>query len=329
VTSFNSHQEQLYHLGCRNKIQRSTLSDANNNRSYKIFEKVFYDLLQKYHPHLFKETKSVISAVDATTVELNGKKFGWARGSGMKIHMVYDVMDEVPTYFSISHARKSDIEFAKTDLKIEKGCSYVMDKGYTDYTFWNEVNNEEAYFITRLKKNCVYKKVSSRKRKVKHILSDEKIKLTSKRISAGSKNKKKKNPYTKSLRLIVVDVPEWENNLEIVTNDFKRSAKEIAELYKKRWQIELFFKWIKQNLKIKKYVGRSINAVKIQILSALIIYLIMRIQKKSYDIKASAQAVFRVLQTSLMVKKPLAEVFYPPTKSEKIDNQLFLQEVLS
>ncbi len=182
-----------------------------------------------------------------------------------------------PTYVNITPPNINDITDAKNHIQIQKGFTYVIDKGYVDYDWWHEINEEEAVFVTRTKTNTakkVVKELEISRENHATIKSDQIIHLTNTRPRAGKKNKY----ANKNIRLVTI-FREDKKPMKIITNDFNRDAQEMADLYKQRWQIELFFKWIKQKLKLKSYFGQSENAVKIQIYTALIRYLLMKLMQ--------------------------------------------------
>lgn len=322
VSSFNSHYQHFYHMGCR-QLKRSTLSDANNKRSYKIYEEVFYKLLSKANKSLTKEIKDAVRLIDSTVIVLDKTNYGWAKGkngkSGIKLHTVYDLNSSIPVHYEITNERINDITPAEA-LRIEQGVTYVFDKGYYKFEWWKTIEDEQGYFVTRLKKNSPTELLKDRKISIDKILSDQEVKLN-KRIS-----KTRQNPYDKPVRKIVVKRDKKKEPLVLITNDMTREAEEIAELYKKRWQIELFFKWVKQNLKIKKFLGRTENAVKIQIITALIAFLLIKILKISLPFNSSMRTIAKLINTNLMHRKSIFELFLkPPERSKaRIDNQLEL-----
>lgn len=324
--SFNSHHNNFYHLGC-NRLKRSTLADANKNRSYKIYEEVFQKLVSRIENKKktkSKEVTNLLKAIDATVITLNKTQFGWAKGyknkMGVKVHTVYDINAEVPIHFEITTANLNDITYA-SKLDIRANTTYVFDKGYYKFAWWYEIDSKQSYFITPIKKNSPTEILKEREIKSNKILRDQEVSL-SKRLSHS-----RKNPYQKSIRKITVKREEGKEPIILLTNDMTRTAKEIADLYKKRWQIELFFKWIKQNLKIKKFLGRSENALKIQVITALISFLLIKYFQNSLPFKKSMQTCARLIQSNLMIKKDLIELFSkPPDKSiREIDVQLRFQ----
>lgn len=327
--NFNANRQQFYHLGCRSEIKKSTLADANNSRPTALYEELFQwfvaeGLSGKYK----KEATHTISLIDSSTVSLNKVRFGWATGhgahSGIKIHTVYDLDAEIPVHFEVTPSRQSDIKFAQK-LQFNKDGYYVFDRGYYDFQLWKNIDDSEAYFVTRLKKNSPTNII--RRFKVpedqENILSDNEVMLNQ-RLA-----KSRKNPYGKNLRELKIKIEGKKDPMRVITNDFKSTASDIALLYKKRWQIELFFKWIKQNLKIKSFLGTTENAVRIQILVAMIAYILLRLfsQQASYQ-EMNPLTISRLVQTCLMRRVNLYELlhpepFCPPGKLKKTQQESF------
>ena len=200
-------------------------------------------------------------------------------------------------------------------MEIEAKTTYVFDKGYYKFDWWRQIDSKQSYFITPIKKNSPTEIIKEREIKSDKILNDAEVRL-SERLSHS-----RKNPYQKLIRKIIVIREEGKEPLTLLTNDMQRTAEEIAELYKKRWQIELFFKWIKQNLKIKKFLGRSVNALKIQVITAMISFLLIKYFQNNLPFKKSMQTCARLIQSNLMLKKELIDLFSePPDKIIKSFN---------
>ena len=299
--AFNSQSNFHYHLGV-NKIKRSTLAEANESRPVAIYEELFYALLEKVRGNIASKAKDVIRLIDSTTISLNQHDFKWAKfrthQNGMKLHFVYDPTAKVPTYFSMTPAKVNDCEAAKTTPLI-KGATYVFDRAYNHYEwYYKSLHLKGNTFVGRMKKNTVYEVTKSREVSA-NIISDEEIRLSSK--------KGQDCPVT--LRRIHFIRKEDDKEIVLITNDLKRKNEEIMALYKQRWEIELFFKWVKQNLRIKRFRGTSKNAVKIQVLVAMIAYLLLRITKNSLSLnKLSLQEVVRLISANIFHKKSLGEL---------------------
>jgi len=313
VDNFNANHQHFYHLGCRGEIRKSTLADANKRRPVEIYQDLFEELAAKALTGKKRsETTQLVSLIDATTIVLNQTRFGWAKGhsgkSGIKIHTVYDLDARIPTYFEVTTARSSDLSSAKT-MTYEAGRTYVYDRGYYDFQLWANIDASGSWFVTRLKKNSPTKVISKCEIPAgeSHILSDNEVMLNQ-RLARS-----RQNPYHKTLREVTVQVEAKKDPIRLITNDMESSAKDIAGLYKKRWQIELFFKWIKQNLKIKAFLGTSENALKIQVLVAMIAYLLLRLLNKNpFCQNTSILKMTRLVATNLMRRISLLELFGPP-----------------
>ena len=303
-TAFNSNKHAHYHLGTR-EVRRTTLAEANAKRDYRLFETVCNSMLHQVKGKLKRELKSFIYLLDSTPIVLKGHGFdSWTgktrthRTQGLKVHMIYNSDAQVPTYANISNANVNDIQDARR-MSLEQGVTYVFDKGYCDYNWWNEIDSMESVFVTRFKCNAAIGVIESRKVEGP-ILSDEVVELTNRNPGAGRKNR-----YRQPLRRVIVEREDKDRPLVLATNDMRRSAQEIADLYKSRWQVELFFKWLKQNLKIKRYLGRSENAVKTQIFIAIITYLLVYLYRARRGIKASLRTCLIELSATLMERPKL------------------------
>ena len=260
VTGMMSHQTRLYHLGAA-VVKRSTLSDANTERPWQVFGDLFTVMLQQAHRGLRRAAADTIRLIDSTSVRLSSLSRDWATYStdvfGAKAHIVYDPNADRPVYFAVTPANVNDITAAKA-MPIEAGATYVYDLGYYDYRWWAQIDDAGCRFVTRLKKNTPFTAVhENRVAKNSNIVSDRIGHLPA-RLAAS-----RKNPLQVPVRelRVIIDTGKM---LRIVTNDLDAPAQEIADLYKQRWQIELFFRWIKQTLRIKRFIGISENAVRIQ-----------------------------------------------------------------
>lgn len=281
VDAINFQPQNQYHLGIKKNISRTTLAEANEKRDWRIYRDVFLKLIEKL-PHWKRiETENVIKIMDSSPIQLKLLNHPWVektqRIEGIKLHLLYDLTNTIPTYFEFSGARTNDIEIGKR-MDIQTGSTYVFDKGYMDFNWWNEIDDKGAYFVTRLKKNNAYDELTPIQIH-SDIVSSQIIQLNRKRFKDGRYNYYSDKP----LRKVIVQ-REGKSPLLLVTNDFNRSSEEIGELYKQRWQIELFFKWIKQNLKIKNFLGRSENAVKTQICIALISFVLLHLMNELKEI---------------------------------------------
>lgn len=281
-TGFNAHRRHHYHLGT-DELRRSTLADACAKRSPAIFEGLAKQLMAGAHRRVRQAGSECLRLLDSTSFTLKGRGFDlWAANSrtrntqGLKLHIVYDPASAVPTLQEITAANVNDVTQGSR-IPITRGATYVFDKGYCDYHWWARLHAQEAHFVTRLKSNAKVTVVRSRRPPAAAsglVLADERIQLSNTNPGAG-----RKLPQDLPLRRITIARPDKPTPLVLVTNDFRRSATEVADCYKARWQIELFFKWIKQNLRIRSFYGRSENAVRIQILCALIAYLLIALYR--------------------------------------------------
>jgi hypothetical protein len=324
VSAWESQGNLLYHLGAK-KVRRSTLSDANRDRPAEMFEGVFDILAPRLERALAGEAFELVRLIDSTFLRLNETLSGWARfcdgTTGVKLHVVYDPAAVRPTYFTITRAKINDIVEAKK-MPITPGATYVFDLGYYDFGWWARLAADDCRFVTRLKSNSPVRVVAERPVTDQAIVSDREVRL-SERLAAS-----RKNPYQGSLREIVVRV-DLSRTVRLVTNDLTASAEEIAELYKRRWQIELFFKWVKQNLRLKKFLGTNENAIKVQIVVALIAFLLIRLAQHAWAAGLSLQNFARLLRATLLQRKTIAQLFDPfalPTKPAS-DRQLDLDLV--
>ena len=273
-------------IGLKTNIKRSTLSDANNRRQAACFFWILEQLMSLLPRKLRREVNKFIKILDSSPIQLKGKGYDeWAkefatnRCQGLKLHVEYDLQQSSPTQFAINHPNFNDSSMGSR-WPIAANTIYVFDKGYYDFNWWWSIHQKQAFFVTRLKKNAAIVMEKNRKNLSNDILEDGTFKFKNKKPRG-----KKTNMYQDSLRRISV-FREGKKPLILVTNLQDVSAEIIAELYKARWAIELFFKWIKQNLKLKKFLGQSMNAVKIQIATALIAYLLVQLFKSgSNDIR--------------------------------------------
>lgn len=302
------HSNEHYHLGLKGNIAKSTLANANEKRDWQIYRDLFYDLVLNLKQIEQYQTTELIKIIDSTPINLKLTQHPWIETTlkvkGLKTHVVYDLKNETPIYFDITGARTSDITWAKNNIEIEKGITYVTDRGYTDYNFWYEINKTGAFFVTRLRKDAKIENITEIQNSETGI-SSQIFKLTNKTPRGGTINKYAQIP----LKKVIVE-REGNSPLVLVTNDFTRSDKEIADLYKSRWQIELFFKWVKQNLKIKKFLGKSENAIKTQICIAMIAFVLLKLLTilqefcKNISMKTIISIVKNGLFTKLSTKPP-------------------------
>ena len=286
-TAFNSHAAHHYHLGT-SPIKRATLADANEKRADTVFSETATWLMGQVSGQLRKDSKELMFLLDSTSVTLKGREFDrWTAENktrntqGIKLHLLLESVSQTPAWHSFSAANVNDVELAG-DVPLQQGALYVFDKGYCDYNWWHRIESEGARFVTRFKKNASLVIVEDRDIPANErdlVLEDRIVQFKSKYPSG-----KRRNHYSKPLRCVTVVRPDKPTPLVLATNDLTMSASEVARRYKDRWAIELFFKWIKQHLKIKKFLGRTENAVRIQILTALISHLLVALYKQRHGL---------------------------------------------
>ena len=318
VGGLESHSARLYHIGGR-PAQRSTLADANARRPCAVFSELFATLVGQAQRGLRRKIGEAIHLIDSTGVRLSGMSVDWARFSagvcGAKVHVIYDADAERPIYAAVTAARVNDITAAQA-MPIEPGATYVFDLGYYDYAWWAALDDAGCRIVTRFKSNTPL--VVTAELKVPDgggILSDR-IGLLPKRRSKG-----RKNPFIDPVREVRVRT-ETGKILRILCNDLDASAREIADLYKRRWEIELFFRWVKQTLKIRHFLGTSENAVRIQVAVALIAYLLLRLAQADQKAVESPLAFARLVRANLMHRKRSDRLLEPdpspPIKSSQM-----------
>jgi hypothetical protein len=320
VTGMASHETRLYHVGAA-PVKRSTLSDANAERPWQVFSELFTAMLLQAHPGLRRAIKDAVRLIDSTSVRLSSLSEDWATFSagvcGAKVHVVYDPHADHPVYFAVTPANVNDITAAKA-MPIEAGVTYVFDLGYYDYGWWAALDDAGCRLVTRLKKNTPLTVVhENRVPKNGNILSDRIGHLPARLANS------RKNPMQVPVREIQVIIDSGKV-LRIVTNDLDAPADEIADLYKQRWEIELFFRWVKQTLKIKHFIGVSENAVRIQIAVALIAFLILRMAQTAQKIVRSPLTFARLLRANLMQKRRIDQLLGPEQPIPINPNQLSL-----
>jgi Transposase DDE domain/Domain of unknown function (DUF4372) len=306
------HQGPLSHLGIKS-VPRSTLADANAVRPVALFEEIAGLLSGE-----IGSSRELVRLIDATRIFAGKRIQTWSAGGAMKLHIMLDPQTGRTVCFAVTSDRVNDITVAKT-MPIEPGATYVFDKGYYDFGYWARLEGQGCRFVTRLKINSPIRAMQCRPLEERNgnILADR-IGLLSERLSHS-----RKNPYSKPLRLIDVRI-DTGRVLTLATNDLEAPASEIAALYKGRWQIELFFKWIKQNLKLKRFLGTSVNAVKIQILTALIAYLILRSNQRINGFALSLSAIAALVKSAILSRRSLQGLLGPPPSPPPLHPQFSL-----
>ena len=318
VTAMTSHGARIYHLGTA-APKRSTLADANALRPAIVFAELFGDLLNQAHPGLRRHAKEAIRLIDASRVTLNSLSRGWAHYDatcdGMKLHVVYDPGAAVSVHFAVSPARENDMVQAK-EMPIEAGATYVFDLGYCSFLWWFKLHAAGCRFVTRLRKNSPVQMVQERSVAEGGNIVADRIVRVRERLQHT-----RRNPLAGiDLREVHV-VIETGKTLRLVTNDLTSPAEVIAGLYKTRWEVELFFRWIKQTLKIRKFLGTSENAVRIQIAAALIAYLLLRMAHAGQNPGLSLLTFTRLVRANLMHLRPIHDLDQPPPRKSIIPNQ--------
>ena len=306
IVALEAHWRKLYHLGMGKSVTRSNLSKANELRDYRIFEDFAYHLVAEARS---KSTEKIfgfdghVYAFDSTTIDLCLEVFEWAKfrkhKGGIKIHTLYDVEAQVPAFFHITTASTNDIK-AMPEIPYEKGAYYIFDRGYNDFSNLFKIEQIEATFVVRAKKNLKFEQTSWKRRLPKNVLSDSTIEFT---VYKSSKD------YPIPLRKVIYYDEEQGRTFVFLTNNFVLPAPIIAELYRNRWSVELFFKWLKQHLKIKKFWGTSENAVRIQIYCAIITYCLVVIVKHDMKLERSVYEILQIVGISLTDKTNLRELF--------------------
>lgn len=304
---FNSNSQHHYHLGT-GELSRSTLSDANARRPPGIFAQTFAMLSGMADRQTRREGTAMVHLIDASPIPL-GKVCEWAQWNGrirgMKMHVVYDPDADIPLCVEVTPANVNDVKIGR-QMPIKAGVTYVFDKGYCRYDWWQKINDDKAFFVTRAKRNMRLRAVthrSLRKRKGDgfKIIADDEVVLASKGDSR----------LAIPLRRIKVK-RENASAITLLTNDVVRPAVEIAALYKSRWQIELLFRWIKQHLEIRKFLGTNDNAIRLQVLAAMIAYLLLRIAARINCVTMLPLRFAELVRQFLFTRRSIAVITKPP-----------------
>ncbi len=307
-TCLRAHQAKLYHLGIRGNIAKSTLADANESRNWRIYQDFALSQIKLarklYSQDRFAvELEQTVYALDTTTIDLCLSVFPWARfrqaKAAVKMHTLLDLRGNIPTFIHISDGKMHEVNVL--DILIpEAGSFYIMDRGFTDFARWFTLHQAQAFFVTRGKSNLLFHRVYSRAvDKATGLRCDQTISLTAPKACKD---------YPQYLRRIKFYDAEHERHLVFLTNNFDLPAMTITQLYRCRWQVELFFKWIKQHLRIKKFYGTTENAVKTQIWIAITIYVLVAIVKKRLNTNDSLYTILQILSLTLFEKTPLDQL---------------------
>jgi hypothetical protein len=307
IVAIEAHRSKCFHLGLgRKPIAKTTLATANQNRDYRIFEEfAFYMMSQareKRAENIFKLGGKVY-AFDSTTIPLCLSVFWWAKfrkkKGAVKAHVLYDLEAQVPAFYHITTASVHDSKVMR-EIPYETDAYYIFDRGYNNFRELYRIQRMESFFVVRAKTNLQYRCVRWKRRLPKNILTDAEIELT---VYKSGKD------YPEHLRLVRFYDEEQDREFMFLTNAMDLTALQIADLYKNRWQIELFFKWLKQHLKIKKFWGTTENAVRIQISAAITAYCLVAIVQHDMKLKRSTYEVLQILSISLTDKTSLGELF--------------------
>jgi len=312
-----SHTGKLYHLGGR-EAPYSTLRDANRSRSPAIFAGLFATLVAQLQSGYRRKIGDAVRLIDATSLRLNGLSRRWASFSegvcGAKLHIVYDPDADSPLYASVTPQNINDITAAKA-IPIEPGARYVFDLGYYDFGWWAKLDAAKCRIVSRFKANTRFTAVEERPVPAGSNVLTDRTGYLPKRMAAA-----RCNPMFKLVREVRVR-SDTGKILRLFTNDLEASAQEIADLYKRRWQIELFFRWIKQTLKIRHFFGTSENAVRIQIAVALIAFVLLRLAHGANAIVKSPLRFAQLIRLNLMHRRPIRAMLDPPDRSKPDERQ--------
>lgn len=327
-TCLRSNSEKLYHMGIKGNISRTNLARANETRDWKIFARFANYLIQEAlsiyakDDEIYKELDNSLYALDSTTIDLCLTLFPWAKfrknKSAIKIHTLLDIRSSIPTFIYLTSGKVHDVNILDL-IPLETSAIYIIDKGYVDFGRLFKLNNNNVYFVTRAKKNLADRRIYSHNvSKFDNIKYDQTIKLTGLKTSTL---------YPEQIRKIKFVDKDLNKELIFLTNNFSLGADMIAKLYKERWKIELFFKWIKQHLRIKAFYGTSENAVKIQIYTAISVYVLIAIIKKKLKVEKTLYTILQILSINIFSKTYIIQLLnknYYTNNNYCADNQLFL-----
>jgi hypothetical protein len=302
-----SRQSKLYHMGIRGHVARNTLANANNVRDWRIYADFAYVLIGIARPLYLKEDfgidlENTVYAFDSTTIDLCLALFPWAhfrkRKGAVKMHTLLDLRGSIPSFIEITEGKVADVNVLD-QLPIESGAFYLVDRGYLDFARLYHISQQAAFFVTRSKRNTLFRKCRSKKTdKTTGVVCDQVIVLTGKDAD---------KTYPAQLRRIKYYDDETKKSLVFLSNNFLLPALTIAQLYKARWRVELFFKWIKQHLRIKAFYGTSPNAVKTQIWIAIAVYVLVAIIRKRLSLDASLYKILQILSVTVFEKVDVSQ----------------------
>ena len=309
VLATQAHASKAFHLGFGKHVSKSTLADANGNRDYHIFEEFAYRVMsdaQKCRAVEIFKLGGKVYAFDSTTIDLCLSVFEWAlfrkKKGGVKIHTLYDIETQIPTFFHVTPARQHDTK-AMDAIPYEESSFYIFDRAYNDFARLFTINGVGAYFVVRGRKNNDFKPMRWKRRLPSGVLSD---------ATGYMDGQLTMSKYPEKIRRIVYLDSEYGKKFIFFTNALDISSLKVAELYHNRWQIELFFKWLKQHLKIKKFWGETENAVRIQIYTVITAYCMMAIVQKKMEVERSIYEMLQLVSVSLTDTVELKTLFSKP-----------------
>ena len=327
ITCLNSHRPKLYHMGFRGKIAKSTLADANELRDFRIYQDFGYiliDIASKLYRNeeLGLDLKLAVYALDSTVIDLCLSTFPWAtfrkKKAAVKIHTLLNVQGSIPTFIFVTPGSVHDVNMMDA-VPFEADSVYTMDRAYLDFERLYHINQLSAFFVIRSKHNTRIRRIHSASvDKAIGVQADQTVLLV---------GYKSRMAYPDPLRRVRYHDAERDKRLVFLTNNFLLPAKTVADIYRSRWQVELFFKWIKQHLRIKSFFGTSPNAVKTQIWTAVSVYLLVAIIKKRLDLPGSLHTILQILEVNLFEKIPISQLVNETINREielRDDNQLNL-----
>ncbi len=315
-----SHAQRLYHLGAA-RPARSTFADANAKRPAQLFADLFALMTMSAASGLRRHLREATHLVDATSIRLTDMSRAWAdyeaHGALVKLHVDFDADRSVPANIAITPARVADVSMSAT-MPIEPGATYVFDLGYYDFSWWAQMNANSCRFVTRLKSHTAPRVLEERAVSTGGRIRADRIVAIDGRLKSV---RGARHPLAGiALREVVVTTDEG-RTIRLITNDLNAPAADIGALYKARWQIELFFRWIKQHLRIKRFLGTSENAIRIQIIVALVVFLILRMAAAATRTNASLLTFARLVRANLMHLRPLIGLEKPPPESTRNGRQ--------
>jgi len=313
VVAFNANAHHHYHLNA-GQLSRSTLSDANARRPVGVFAETFAMLSETADRQTRREGAEMVRLIDASPIPL-GKVCKWAQWNGrirgMKMHVVYDPKGDCPRCVEVTDATVNDAEIGR-QVPIEVGKTYVFDKGYYHFGWWRKINDSGAFFVTRTKVNTRLR--MTKRRYVRKVIGDGFRIIDDAEVVLASKGDSRLPIPLRRIRV----KRDTGGTITLITNDLKRSAVEIAQLYKGRWQIELLFRWIKQHLDIRNFLGVNENAIRLQVLAAMIAYLLLRIASRLHRVTMPALRLAELVCQRLFMRMSITEIDKPPTLNSRI-----------